>query len=186
MADIVQQLRLVLGSPEVKILAQLVIVGWMVAVSIMDHLTGRIPNWTTAPVFLGVGVLRLVVATGLVPGVAPSRLSLAFMLVAWVILFILWMLNFIGGGDTKFLMALFALFPGMEFTFVLALILLVIMVPILLLEWRGTSLRAAGRGLRSRLLTGQVLPTQEELQEKGRRYIWTYAIPAIVYTVFYW
>lgn len=170
----------VVTSPAAKILVQLVLVAWMVAVSAMDHRSGRIPNWITAPVFLGVGAVRLVVA------VTGDWRSFAFMFIAWIILFALWMLNFLGGGDAKFLMALYALFPGMEFTAVLALILLVIMVPLLVVEWRGASVRGVGRGLKARLLTGEVLPTREELQSKGRRYAWTFAIPAIVYTVFYW
>jgi Flp pilus assembly protein protease CpaA len=186
---------------DLKLLLQLALVAWMAAVSIMDHRSGRIPNWITAPVFLAVGVLRLVFAVlpeqyadwqvdlGFIAKAADSgnpRFMLAFMLIAWVVLFILWMMHFIGGGDAKFLMALYAVFPTWEFTAVLALILLVIMIPLLLLEWRGASLRGAGSGLRARLLTGQILPTRDELQTQGRRYAWTFAIPAMVYTVFYW
>ncbi len=169
-----------LATPTAKILAQLVLVAWMVAVSVMDHRSGRIPNWITAPVFLGVGAVRLVVAF------SGDWGPFAFMFVAWVILFALWMLNFLGGGDAKFLMALFALFPGMEFTAVLALILLVIMVPLLIVEWRGASPGGVVSGLKARLVTGEILPTRDELQSQGRRYAWTFAIPAIVYTVVYW
>jgi Flp pilus assembly protein protease CpaA len=190
-----------LSSSEAKLALQLVLVSWMAVISVMDHRQGLIPNWITAPVFLGVGALRIVFAIvptlyvelnlrlGMVSSadyLGNTRASLAFMLVAWLILFVLWMLHFIGGGDAKFLMALFALYPNMEFTAVLALILLLIMIPLLLLEWRGASLRGAGRGLRDRLLTGQVMPTRDELLSQGRRYAWTFAIPAMVYTIFYW
>jgi hypothetical protein len=38
----------------------------------------------------------------------------------------------------------------------------------------------------NRILTGQILPTEQELQEKGRRYAWTFAVPAMVFTWIYW
>ena len=167
------------ASPEAKLVIQLVLMAWMVAVSAMDHRSGRIPNALTAPVFLGVGAYRLV--EGFQGEVARFLLP-----VVWLIIFVLWMLHFVGGGDAKFLMALYALFPTMEFTAVLALILLVLIIPILIWEWRGTSIRQLGGGLRARLLTGQILPTEAELQSQGRRYAWTFAIPAMVYTLFYW
>jgi Flp pilus assembly protein protease CpaA len=167
-------------SPDAaKLLAQLILVVWMVAVAVMDYRYGRIPNALTAPVILGVGAYRLV------EGFQghPVRFLL---LIAWLLIFVLWMLHFLGGGDAKFLMALYALFPSMEFTGVLALILLVEMVPIVLWEVRGTTPRQMGRSLQSRLVTGQVLPTETELQARGRRFAWTFAVPGILYTVFWW
>jgi Flp pilus assembly protein protease CpaA len=133
----------------------------------------------TAPVILGVGGLQLLQVLG-------GEWQKLGLLLAWLLIFVLWMLHFVGGGDAKFLMGLYALFPSMEFTAVLALVLLVLIVPLLLLElWRrpaSESVTAAWR----RVATGQVLPTEQDLQERGRRYAWTFAVPGLVYTWLYW
>jgi Flp pilus assembly protein protease CpaA len=161
------------------LLVKLVVSAWMISVSVMDFRAGRIPNWLTGPVILGVGGYQLA-------HVFMGEWSKLGLVVAWVLVFVLWMLHFVGGGDAKFLMALYALFPSMEFTTVLALILLVLIVPLLLLELVrrpvGESVGSAWR----RLITGQVLPTEQELQERGRRYAWTFAIPGLVYAWLYW
>lgn len=156
---------------------------WMLRISVLDHYTGRVPNALTAPVFLGVGAYRMLFE-GLVQGNA-WRFGL---LVTWAIIFGLWMLHFIGGGDAKFLMALFALFPSMEFAGVLAFLMLPITLALLLWDIRGSD-RSLGERMRAgvaRLYTGQILPTEQELQEKGRRYAWTFAVPSIVYAWLYW
>lgn len=167
------------AQPWLGLIVKLVVTAWMLAVSIMDHRTGRIPNAVTAPVILGVGGLQLLRGfTG-----DWARFGL---LVAWVLIFALWGLHFVGGGDAKFLMGLYALFPSMEFTTVLALVLLVLIVPLVLLELRrrsvGESLGAAWK----RAATGQVLPTERDLTERGRRYAWTFALPGLVYAWMYW
>jgi len=166
--------------PVVKLLIPTAVTLWLVAVAVMDHRTGRIPNAWTAPVMLGVGAIRVV------QGFTGEPWRPVLMLVAWVIIFVLWGLHFIGGGDAKFLMAQFALFPYMEFVAVLALVLLVITVPLLLTElWRHRG--AAGvASLRDRLAMGQLMPTEQELQRRGRRYAWTFAVPGIIYAWFYW
>jgi len=163
----------------IKLLIPIAITVWMVAVAVMDHRTGRIPNTWTAPVLLVVGTVRLV--EGL-----TGNLARVGMVVAWAAIFLLWMLHFIGGGDAKFLMAEVALFPTMEFIALLALILLVITLPLLLLEMKGREVAAVRQSLRDRLLMGLFLPTEEELQQRGRRYAWTFAIPGIIFTWVYW
>ncbi len=158
---------------------QLAVTGWMLAVAVVDHRTARIPNALVAPVMLGVGGLRLM--EGLF-GNWPRLL----LVVPWVAVFGLWMLHFIGGGDAKFVMGQYALFPSMEYTAALALILLIITVPLLAWEARGRSIGDIRRSLTGRLVTGQVLPTEVELHERGRQYAWTLALPGIVYTWLYW
>lgn len=164
-----------------KLVAQIAITAWMVAISVMDHRTGRIPNVWTVPVILVAGLYRL-----LYDGWIQGEYARFALIAAWAGIFALWMLHFIGGGDAKFLMAEFALFPYIEFAAVLAFILLVLTLPLLLWEMRGRSLTSTGRSLRNRVLTGQVLPTEQDLQERGRRYAWTFAIPGIVFTWVYW
>jgi Flp pilus assembly protein protease CpaA len=145
---------------------------------VLDHRSGRIPNWLTAPVIFGVGAIRMVQAL-------RGDWAKLGMLLAWAVIFGLWMLHFIGGGDAKFLMGEFALFPTMDFVAVMAIILLIITLPLLLREMLARRGEAA-LSIRDRLATGQVLPTEEDLQARGRRYAWTFAIPGIIYTWVYW
>lgn len=166
-------------APVAQLALQIAVTAWMLAVAVTDHRTARIPNWLVAPVMLGVGGVRLL--EGLFG--QPQRFLL---LLAWALIFGLWMLHFIGGGDAKFLMAELALFPTMEFVAVLAFILLVVTVPLLLWEMRGRSLAQVRDGLSARLVTGQILPTEQELHEQGRQYAWTLAVPGLVYTWLYW
>jgi Flp pilus assembly protein protease CpaA len=167
---------------------RVLVTAWIVVISVRDHRHGLISNRLTAPFFLGVGAFQILYALTVMRGLGDGEwwLRLLFLVVAYGITFSLWTLHFIGGGDAKFLMALFALFPTMDWVVLLALLLLVIMLPLLLLELRARRPGAMWRGFRDRLLTGQVLPTQEELQEQGRRYAWTFGVPAIVFTWLYW
>ena len=161
---------------------KLVLSLWMVAVSWLDHRTGLISNRLTAPVMLGVAIYRLVSAF-----VDHSTITVFVgMLVAWVVIYGLWMLHFIGGGDAKFLMALYALFPSLEFSLVLALILLVLTVPLAVVEFFKLGPANALRGMRDRLVTGQILPTDADLKTRGKRYVWTYALPALLFMWVYW
>jgi Flp pilus assembly protein protease CpaA len=158
---------------------QVAITVWMLVVAVLDHRTGRIPNAVVLPVMLGVGLFRLV------QGVLgePVRFLL---LLAWILIFFMWMAHFIGGGDAKFLMGMYALFPSMEFTAVLAFFLLIVTVPLMVWGLRGRSPGRLKESLQARMITGQMLPTEEELHTRGRRYAWTFVIPGIVYTWVYW
>lgn len=164
------------------------IVGWMAYVAIRDSRHGIIPNKVTGPVLIGVGLWQL--AYGLLTIVAPDLRSEWFrifgMLSAYAIIFGMWMLHFIGGGDAKFLMAMFALFPRMSFVAVMASVLLVITSALLVRELWGRPIRATLKSVWARIVTGEILPTERELQERGRRYAWTFAVPGIVYVVRYW
>lgn len=177
------------GSPSwrwTELLVKAALTLWMVHISYGDHMRGRIPNRMTAPVFLGVGLYRLLEGALHLGGKGwPQVVGL---LLAWSVLFGMWMLHFMGGGDAKFLMALFALFPAVEFLAVLAFGLLIIMVVVLAVEalQKRPSLGKVVDGWRARLLTGQFLPTEAELQTRGRRYAWTFAIPAAIFTWIYW
>lgn len=161
---------------------------WLIAISVGDHRFGIIPNRLTGPVLLG-GALWQIAYGALTlasPSLADEPWRIYGVVLAFAAVFGLWMLHFIGGGDAKFLMALFALFPTMDFVAVLALLLLVVTLPLLLLELRREGVGAAGRGFRDRLVTGRFLPTEADLQTRGRRYAWTFAIPAAVYVWAYW
>lgn len=174
------------GWQALELLVKVGLTLWMLRISYGDHMSGRIPNRLTAPIFLGVGLYRLV--EGVLHQGGKGWLQVVGLLVAWAVLFGMWTLHFIGGGDAKFLMALFALFPTVEFLAVLAFGLLVIMIFVLGFEAlrQRPSLRGTLESWRARLLTGQLLPTEAELQTRGRRYAWTFALPALAYAWIYW
>ena len=175
------------AQPGLVLAVKVAITVWMVAVSWIDLKTARIPNWLVGPVMLGVGAVRLV--EGVVgcpmsnPGPCVERF---FLLLAWVLIFGLWMVHFIGGGDAKFLMGEYALFPYMEFTAVLAFVLLIETIPLVLIELVRGGVRGSAQGLKTRLITGQLLPTRRELEERGKQYAWTFAVPGILFTWLYW
>lgn len=161
---------------------------WMIWISYSDRRDGLIPNKLTAPIFIGVGLFQI--AYGILTVVSPALEAEWYRIfaipIAYAVIFGLWMLHFIGGGDAKFLMALFALFPTMEFVAVLALTLLVISVPLFIWDVIRQKPASIWRSMRDRLVTGQFLPTEEELQERGRRYAWTFAVPGFIYLWRYW
>ncbi len=161
----------------------------MALISVLDHRNGLIPNRLTAPFFVGLGLFQVLFAVIVVRSVLDGPvwwLRLLFIVLAFTITFGLWTLHFIGGGDAKFLMALFALFPAMEWVVLLALLLLVLTLPLLLWEMRHRRPGEIWRSFRDRLLTGQFLPSEADLHERGRRYAWTFGVPAMIYTWAYW
>lgn len=170
------------------IAARVAIIVWMVAISILDTRDGIIPNRLTGPVMLGFGAFQIGygLLTVFVPSLDAEYHRIFGLLVAFAIVFGLWMLHFIGGGDAKFLMAMFALFPTMRFVAVLAFILLILTVALLAQSLWGHSPAEIGRRAWARIVTGNVLPTREELDERGKRYAWTFAVPGIVYAMRYW
>ena len=164
------------------------IIGWMIWISVLDMRSGIIPNRITGPIMLGFGGFQITygLMTYLVPTLDGDGHRIFGLLIAFAVIFGLWMLHFIGGGDAKFLMAMFALFPTMGFVSILAFILLILTVVLLIVNMWGTSPAAIARQAWTRIITGQVLPTRQELDERGKRYAWTFAVPGIVYTLRYW
>lgn len=167
---------------------RILIIGWMVWISILDTRTGIIPNRLTGPVLLGFGGFQIAygLMTLFVPTLDWEWYRVFGPIIAFASIFGLWMLHFIGGGDAKFLMAMFALFPTMGFVAVLAFILLILTVVLLIVSLWGNSPAAMARQAWARIITGNVLPTRQELDERGKRYAWTFAVPGIVYTMLYW
>ncbi len=164
------------------------IIGWMIWISILDTRGGIIPNRLTGPVMLGFGGFQIAygLLTIFVQSLDSEYYRIFGLLIAFAIIFGIWKLHFIGGGDAKFLMAIFALYPTMGFVAVLAFILLITTVMLLIVNMWGNSPVALGRQVWARIVTGNMLPTREELDERGKRYAWTFAVPGIVYTLLYW
>lgn len=159
-------------SPE-GLALRLGLTAWLVAISIWDVRTARIPNWLTFPVMLGAGIWRLYQGVWIV-------------LPIWVLLYVIWRVNIVGGGDAKLLMGLFALFPTFEFAFLFAVVVLVVSLPLLYRKhwWRRPAEMA--QGVVQRINSGQIFPTQEELHSEGEQYAWTLVLPGLIYLWWLW
>ena len=148
---------------------------WLITVSVWDHLEQRVPNWLVLPVMFGAFLWQLY--SSLVKGSS----GIPFVAFSWVILFIMWRVHIFGGGDTKFLMALFALFPTKQFLILFSLVVLLVSIPLLVLRYARTGLLNAIRRAGRRLSEGHPLPTADELQAKGRPHCWSLALPGVIY-----
>lgn len=146
---------------------------WLVAIAIWDVRTARIPNWLTFPVMLAAGAWRLYQGVWIVLGI-------------WVLLYLIWRVNIIGGGDAKLLMGLFALFPTFEFAFLFSVVVLAVSLPLLWARhwWRRPA--EIAQGVVQRIASGQIFPTHEELHTQGQQYAWTFCLPGVIYLWWLW
>lgn len=156
------------------LLARVALTVWLLGVALSDIRTGRIPNWLTLPVMLAAGVYGILFARQWV--IIPI----------WIVLFILWEMNFMMAGDAKLLMALFALFPTLGFALVLMAGGLIALVPLLFLRYRRQPLTATLWSAALRVQNRALVPTREELVRDGQRLAWVFALPAVVYVWWFW
>ena len=146
---------------------------WLFAMAIWDIRSARIPNWLTFPVMLTVGAWRLYQQVWII-------------LPIWVVLYLIWRVNILGGGDAKLLMGLFALFPTYEFALVFSVVVLAVSLVLLMRKyWRRRPAEMA-YGVAQRFHAGQIFPTQEELQSEGKQYAWTFCLPGLIYLWWLW
>lgn len=131
------------------------------------------PNWLTVPVMFITAGARLYQGQW-------------HILLVWALVFLIWLLHIMGGGDAKLLMGLFALFPTREFFLLFGTVVIAILVVILLRKYWGQSPRALLRSVVERLEANQALPTEDELEKKGQRYAWVFCVPGIIYLWFFW
>jgi Flp pilus assembly protein protease CpaA len=103
--------------------------------------------------------------------------ALGFVLVAWVVLFLLWRAHLFGGGDAKFLMAILAIFPTTQFLIFFSLVVLMVSLPLLIIQCIKTRSLPFQRGAGGEM----GLPMAEDLQQRGRPYCWTLALPGVIY-----
>jgi len=162
-----------LDLPPEAIALRLGLSAWLIAIAVWDARTARIPNWLTFPVMLAAGVWRLYQQAWII-------------LPIWVLLYVIWRVNIVGGGDAKLLMGLFALFPTYEFAFLFAVVVLVVSLPLLYRKhwWRRPAQMA--QGVAQRISSGQIFPTHEELHSEGQQYAWTLALPGLIYLWWLW
>ena len=86
-----------------SVLVFLILFAWLTACAWFDWRKGEVPNWLTLPGMVG-GILYAVV-------LRPERVLLVG--TAFAILFILFLLNGIGGADVKVLTGLAGFWPSM-------------------------------------------------------------------------
>lgn len=159
----------VLGGPGVR----MALTAWLIAVAVWDWRRGIIPNWLTLPVMLVVGGVRLY----------QGHLHV---LAIWILLYLIWRLNIVGGGDAKLLMGLFALFPTYEFALLFSVLVLIVLMPAVIVRHWGKRPSALMAALLDRITQGHLLPTQEELQTQGQQYAWTFCLPGVIYLWWLW
>jgi hypothetical protein len=148
---------------------------WLISVAAWDSATRRIPNWLVLPVaLLGVGWQVYALTQGRSEG-------LAFTVISWLVLYTMWRAHVFGGGDAKFLMALFAMFPTTQFLLLFSLVVLAVSIPLVVWQAVGPRLRGLRGETRRDSQTPGVLSSAERLRVRGRPYSWTFALPGVLY-----
>jgi Flp pilus assembly protein protease CpaA len=159
----------ILGGPGVR----LALTAWLIAVAVWDWRRAIIPNGLTLPLMLAAGGVRLY----------QRQLHV---LVIWALLYLIWRVNIVGGGDAKLLMGLFALFPTFEFALLFSVLVLVISLPLLIARHWGKRPADLAAAFAERIGQRRLLPTREELESKGQQYAWTFCLPGVVYLWWLW
>ena len=194
-----------IAIPTVSLLLKIVLTAWLLAIAYLDMRTAMISNRLTLPAIALLGGLHVFGGARYLLKAAVARLGLSsatfwqrtasderawsallFMILALACAFALWELHILGGGDTKTLMGILALFPSGDFVAFLAAAVLILSLPLLVLRLRGKRWRDLPSALHERLQRGSLFPTQQELEEQGRPYAWTFCLPAVIYLWLVW
>jgi Flp pilus assembly protein protease CpaA len=188
---------------------------YLLAVAIYDFKTRRVPNLFTIPPLLFIAssyaiegkpappfVLLFIHLSSLFPwakGVAlplsflflPLALSIsqggeALLSLSWLVIYILWQINLIGGGDGKLAMALIASFPRMDFIFLLLTTHIIFGLLFLFLR-KGVKRSLLGiKHCAVMLLLLRELPSEKELEEEGVPSAWIICLAGGIYAWFLW
>lgn len=143
---------------------------WLGSMSVCDLSTRQVSNWLTLP------PLGIILAWQLAHGHWQALLPLP-------IFYLLWRVHILGGADAKVLMALFALWPSMEFGLFFCVGYVIIALPVML--WRNRrSWRSLGTRILATLRGG--LPAEAELAAHGTPAIPLYAVVAIAWGMLRW
>jgi len=138
-------------------------------ISLVDFRIHRVPNWITYPLMLA-GVARAIALVD------------ATFLIYWIVLFSLWQVRFMGGGDAKLLMGFFGLFPDFQLAWVTAMSILITGIPYLVFKYRH-QWRSIPRALFLRLITRQLLPSPTEFEKEAVPYAFSFCLACIAYLV---
>lgn len=158
-------------------LAALAITAWLSLAALWDLRHRVVPNLLTLPLMAAGAAWQVL---GLFPNIQENLHRLGF-LVAWAAIYMLWERNFMGGGDAKLYMALFALWGlDQRLLLTLAVTSLLCALPLLVWKYRHTW-RQVPASLAARVMTMNLLPEAEELQGKGQPLAWVIALGGIAY-----
>jgi Flp pilus assembly protein protease CpaA len=149
---------------------------WLIAISVWDRMHQRVPNVLVLPVMFGAFAWQVYLTT--TDGIWNR---VWFVLFAWVVLFMLWKVNVFGGGDSKLVMALFALFPEMQFLVLFCVVVIAVSIPLLITKYTKRGLRETLKGAGRRMVKGPLLPTAQELHAQGSPHCWSLALPGVIY-----
>ena len=153
---------------------------WLGVMSVSDLRSRQVSNWLTLPPLAGILIWQL----------AHGRWQPLIPLPA---LYLLWRLNIMGGADAKVLMALFALWPTVDFLLFFCVGYVIIALPVLLVRRSPSALLRTGRvakaqGRKSVPLRpcslGTLCPrSEEELAAHGTPAIPIYAAITLAYII---
>ena len=136
-------------------------------ISLVDFRIHRVPNWITYPLMLA-GLVRAITLVD------------AAVLLYWIVLFSLWQIRFMGGGDAKLLMGFFGLFPDFQLAWFMAVSILVTGLPYLVFKYRH-QWRSIPRALFLRLITRQFLPSPTEFEKEAVPYAFSFCLGCAAY-----
>jgi len=138
-----------------------------VQISVNDFKTRLVPNAITYPLML-IGIVRAIAFRD------------GMFLLYWAVLFTLWTVRFMGGGDAKLLMGLFGLYPDFQFVWIVAASILITGLPYLAYKYRR-EWRTIPRAIFWRLITRQFLPSQAEFEKEAVPYAFSFCLAGAVY-----
>lgn len=149
--------------------ARIALTAYLVLAAVWDLRARRMPNWLTLPLLTGVLAWRL------------ARLDFAFV-PYWCGCLAAWLLNGLGGGDVKLLMALFGLFPRMELFYLLLTIAGVGIGAVLTLRYaRARSLGAWLKRMAYRLSRLDLFPSRSEMEAAAEPFTLFISLAGIAY-----
>ncbi len=138
-----------------------------VQISVNDFKTRLVPNTITYPLML-IGLVRAIAFRD------------GIFLLYWAVLFTLWTVRFMGGGDAKLLMGLFGLYPDFQLVWFVAASIIVTGLPYLAYKYRR-EWRTIPRAIFWRLLTRQFLPSQAEFEKEAVPYAFSFCLAGAMY-----
>jgi Flp pilus assembly protein protease CpaA len=145
---------------------QVMLTAYLAVLAVWDWRSGKVPWYLTLPAMLTAGVWQVWQGHWEILGV-------------WLVIFLLWVLRFYGGGDAKLLMFLFALLPTERLLCVLVAVDLAAGLPLLWRKYWGQNLVLLAQRAAFRLASGDISPSDEEWSQ-ARPYTWLLALAGIV------
>ncbi len=148
-------------------LVLLSVTGLFTYISVNDFKTRRVSNAVTYPLMM-VGIIHALIVRD------------ATFLAYWLVVFGLWAMRLMGGGDAKLLMGLFGVYPEIQLAQFVAISVIVTGLPYLGYKYRRTW-QTLPRALFRRLLTQQWLPTQAEFDQEAVPFVFSFCLAGWVY-----